>query len=95
MANKQSRYRQLEQFLSLLLALNGAMFILYLVTAGLGIVVLKIILALIVVALGGFCLFILHRTKEMFRSRSLYLTLSYCSLILLTLVSLICNYPAP
>ena len=95
MAEKRSKYRQLEQFLTMLLALTGAMFVLYLVTAGLGIVVLKIILALAVALLGGFCLFILYRTRELLRSRSLWLTLSFCSMILLTVVSLICNYPAP
>lgn len=95
MAERQNGYRQFERFLTILLALTGAMFVLFLFTSGLGLVVLKCILALIVAALAGIGLFLLYRTKELLRSRSLYLTLSYSALILLTIVSLICNYPAP
>ena len=95
MAERQNGYRQFERFLTILLALTGAMFVLYLVTAGLGILVLKFILALVVAGLAGLGLFLLYRTKELLRSRSLYLTLSYGALLLLTIVSLICNYPAP
>ena len=95
MAGNQGGYRQFERFLSIFLALSCAMFVLYLVTAGLGILVLKFILALVVAGLAGLGLFLLYRTKELLRSRSLYLTLSYGALLLLTIVSLICNYPAP
>ena len=95
MAERQNGYRQFERFLTILLALTGAMFVLFLFTSGLGLVVLKCILALIVAALAGIGLFLLYRTKELLRSRSLYLTLSSSALILLTIVSLICNYPAP
>ena len=95
MAERQNGYRQFERFLTILLALTGAMFVLFLFTSGLGLVVLKCILALIVAALAGIGLFLLYRTKELLCSRSLYLTLSYSALILLTIVSLICNYPAP
>ena len=95
MAERQNGYRQFERFLTILLALTGAMFVLFLFTSGLGLVVLECILALIVAALAGIGLFLLYRTKELLRSRSLYLTLSYSALILLTIVSLICNYPAP
>ena len=95
MAERQNGYRQFERFLTILLALTGAMFVLFLFTSGVGLVVLKCILALIVAALVGIGLFLLYRTKELLRSRSLYLTLSYGALLLLTIVSLICNYPAP
>ena len=95
MAERQNGYRQFERFLTILLALTGAMFVLFLFTSGLGLVVLKCLLALIVAALAGIGLFLLYRTKELLHSRSLYLTLSYSALILLTIVSLICNYPAP
>ena len=95
MAEKRSNYKQLEHFLSMLLFFSLGMFVLYLVTAGFGIVILKILFAILVVLLSGFCLWLLYKTKELLRNRSLYLTCAFGSMVLLTIVSLICNYPSP
>lgn len=95
MAEKRSRYQQLEHFLTMLLFLDLGMFVLYLITAGFGILVLKILFAILVFLLCALCLWLLHRTKELFRSRSLWLTCGFGSMLLLTVVSLICNFPSP
>ena len=95
MADNRGRYKQLEQFLTMLLLLNLVIFVIYLICAGFGILALKIIAAIAVVLICAFCLWMLHSSKEMFRTRSLWLTCAFASLLLLTIVSLICNYPAP
>ncbi len=94
MANNKN-YGQLEGFLTTLLLADVAAFLLYLLFAGLGILVLKAITATAAILGAGFCLWILYKSKEMFRSRALWLTCAFGSVGLLTIVSLICNYPAP
>ncbi len=95
MANHQKNYAQLERFLTLLLYVTLAVFVCYLLFAGLGVIPVKIITAVIAILGGGFCLFVLYNTKELFRSRSLWLTCAFSSIVLLTIVSLICNFPSP
>lgn len=52
MEHKQGRFRQLESLLTMILYVNIAIFIGYLVTAALGIVVAKIILAVLTILLS-------------------------------------------
>ena len=95
MANNQINYGQLEKFLSTFLLVNLGIFVLYLVFAGFGLLVLKIITATAAILGAGYCLWFLYSAKELLRSRSLWLTCAFSSIALLTIVSLICNYPAP
>lgn len=95
MTEKQGRYKQLEKFLTMLLGIDLILFVLYLVCAGFGILVLKIIAAIAAVVLAAFCIWMLHTSKELLRQRSLWLTCSFGSVFLLVIVSLLCNYPAP
>lgn len=95
MNDNQSSYRFFEQFMTIMLFVGLAFFLLYLFMAGFGLVVLKIIFAIVTILLSGVCLFTLYTSKELLKQRSLWLTAAFCSLILCTLVSLLCNYPAP
>lgn len=95
MANNKTNFGQLERFLTTLLLADVAVFLLYLLFAGLGILVLKVITATAAILGAGFCLWILYKSKELRRPRALWLTCSFCSVFLLTVVSLICNFPAP
>lgn len=95
MNENQSSYRFFEQFMTIMLLVGLAFFLLYLIMAGIGIVVMKIIFAVLVILLSGACLFTLYTSKELLKPRSLWLTAAFCSMIICTLVSLICNYPAP
>jgi hypothetical protein len=63
--------------------------------AGIGAVAWKIIFAVLIFLLSGVCLFTLYTSQELLKTRSLWLTAAFCSLVLCTLVSLLCNYPAP
>ena len=95
MNENQSSYRFFEQFLTITLFVSLAIFLLYLIMAGVGVLVMKIILAILDILLCAVCLFVLYSSKELLKPRSLWLTAAFCSIILCTLVSLICNYPCP
>ena len=72
-----------------------ALFVAYLITAALGAVVVKIILAVLAILICVFCEWMLFSAKEMFRARGLWLTCAFFSIMLCIAVSLICNFPAP
>ncbi len=93
MANRKNRYQQLERYLTYALILDGILFVLYLLFAGLGIVWLKAIIAILALLLSGLCLYLLYATNELLRQRSLWMSLSAASIILCTLFSLLLNYP--
>ena len=95
MANNRIDFDRLEKFLSTLLLVNLGIFVLYLVFAGFGLLALKIITATASILGAGYCLCFLFSAGELLRSRSLWLTCGFGSIVLLTIVSLICNYPAP
>ena len=95
MNNKQHSFRNLESFLSMILYVDLALFIAYLITAAAGFVVLKIIFAVVAMLIAAFCEWILYCAKELLKPRGLWLTCAFFSIILCTAVSLICNFPAP
>ena len=95
MDKKRSRFRQLESLLTLILYGILALFIGFLVTAGMGYVIAKVILAILTISGTLFCLWMLLRSQELFRSRAAWLSCAFISVMLLTIVSLICNFPAP
>ena len=95
MNDNQSSYHFFEQFLTIMLFIGLAFFVLYLIMAGVGVIVLKVIFAILTILLSGVCLFTLYSSKELLKPRSLWLTAAFCSFIVCTLVSLICSYPAP
>ena len=95
MNENQSNYRFFEQLMTVMLFVGLAFFLLYLIMAGVGVLVMKIVFAILAMVLSGICLFMLYTSKELLKQRSLWLTAAFCSIILCTLVSLLCNYPAP
>ena len=95
MDNKQHHFRRFESFLTMILYGALALFVAYLVTAALGLVTAKIILSVLAMLIAAFCLWMLYCAKELFRPRGLWLTCAFFSIILCTVVSLICNFPAP
>jgi hypothetical protein len=90
-----SSYRFFEQFMTITLFVTLAFFLLYLIMAGCGIVAMKVVFAILALLLSGVSLFLLYTSKELLKPRSLWLTTAYASVIICTLVSLICRYPAP
>lgn len=93
MAKQNNRYRIMERYLTYALITSAALFLLYLIFAAIGIVWLKIIVALCAFGISGFCLYCLYINKELLRHRSLWMTSAAASIILCTLISIILNYP--
>ena len=89
------RYKQIDQLLTRVIIADTAVFVLYLIFAALGLVALKIIIAIIALLVSGLCLAWLSMLGEFKKARSRWLVLGFGAIILCTLVSLILNYPSP
>ena len=95
MEQKNTRYKDLELFLTILVVAMLAMFIFYLVMAAGGKTVLQIIAAVMVGSIAAFGLWLLVKSKELLRQRSIWITLSFLCCTLVTIVSLLAGYPGP
>lgn len=92
---RRNRYREMEyQFTRVLLA-DAGVFVLYLLFAGLGVGFLKWLLAIVAIVGSGLFGGMLYLNGEWRKRRSQWMFLGFCAIALCTLVSLICNYPAP
>lgn len=95
MARRVNRYRILEKNMTFALLGDLALFILYLLFSSLGIIWLKVILAIFSGLLSLAILGYLYLSQELLRRRSLWMTTGGAAILLCLLVSLILNYPAP
>ena len=95
MAESRSRYRAFERFLTIILFIALGMFVLYLLSAAFGWPVMKITGAVMGILLSGYGLWNLVSSKELLKARSLWLSCAFGSIILLIIVSLLCNFPRP
>ena len=97
MANKQFRfkYKQIEPILTYVLIGVGVIFLLYLIFAAIDLVAGKVICAFLSILISGLVLAYLYMSKELLRRRSIWMTLGAGSVVILTLMSLILNFPAP
>lgn len=95
MAKKQNRYKDLETKLTAALIVDAVIFILYLLFAGLGIIWLKVVTAILTILISGLCLVLLYFSGELLRQRSLWMTVGFGAVVICLLFSLILNYPSP
>ena len=95
MAKNQNKYKLFERFLTVALCTDAIAFILYMIFAGLGIVWLKVILTLVCFALSGYILWLLYKTQELFRQRSLWITAGAAAIAFCLFMSLLLNFPSP
>lgn len=94
MANRR-RYKELDQLFTRILLADVAVFALYLLFAGLGIVALKVITAIIAIIGSGLCLAFLYMSGEITKRRSRWLVYGFAAIVVCLLVSLILKYPSP
>ena len=94
MANP-NRYKEMERYMTYALCADAAAFVLYLIFAGLGIVWLKVILAISCLGVSGYLLWLLYASKELLRQRSLWITTGAAAIVVCLLFSLILNFPSP
>ena len=95
MAKQQNRYKLFERFLTVALCIDTIAFIFYMIYAGLGITWLKVILSLMCFALSGYILWLLYNSRELLRSRSLWITTGAAAIAFCLFMSLILNFPSP
>ncbi len=96
-ARKQFRfkYKQVEPILTYVLIGAGAIFLLYLIFAAIGLVAAKAVTAVLGILISGLVLAYLYFSKELLRKRSIWMTLGAGSVVILILLSLVLNFPAP
>lgn len=92
---KRSRYREMESLMTKIILGEALVFVLYLVCAGLGWTVLKVISAIIAILGSLLCLGWLIITGEFPRRRSLWMVTGFIGIVLCVLVSLLLGYPGP
>lgn len=89
------RYKDIERFLTQVLLAEAAVFVLYLIFAGIGVVAMKVITSILIIAASVACLALLYMTGEMKKARSRWLVLGFGAILVCLLVSLLLNYPSP
>lgn len=92
---KRNRYREMENLMTKIILGDALVFILYLVCAGLGWTVLKVITAIIAIFGSLLCTGWLYITGEFKRRRSLWMITGFICILICIVVSLILGYPAP
>ena len=92
---KRMRYKTIEKYLTYTFLADTAVFALFLLFSGLGVVALKVITALLVIVASGLSLAYLYMIGETKKRRSRWLVLGFACLLLCLFVSLILKYPAP
>ena len=85
----------MERYLTYALLADAALFVLYLLIAGLGIAWFKVTLAILDIAISGMVLDYLYMTGELTKLRSRWLVAGFGAIALVILVSLLLNYPSP
>ena len=89
------RYKDIERFLTQILIADTAVFVLYLIFAGIGVVAIKVIASILIILASVACLALLYMTGEMRKARSRWLVLGFAAILLCLVVSLVLNYPSP
>lgn len=92
---KRNRYREMESMMMKILIADAVVFCLYMIFAGRGFAVLKVITAVVSCLISLLSLGWLFLTKEFFRRRSLWMVTACVSLLLCLVISLILKYPCP
>ena len=92
---KRNRYRELESLMTKVILADLLVFILYLVSAGKGWTVFKVITAIITIFGSLLCLGWLYMTGEFPRRRSLWMITAFACIALCALFSLLLNFPCP
>lgn len=85
----------MESLMTKIILGEALVFVLYLVCAGLGLTVLKVISAIVAILGSLLCLGWLIITGEFSRRRSLWMVTGFIAIVLCVLVSLLLGYPGP
>ena len=92
---KRNRYREMESVMTKIILADTLVFILYLVCAGFGWSVLKVVTAIIAIFGSLLCVGWLYLTGEFTRRRSLWMVSAFIAIVICVAVSLLLGYPGP
>ena len=91
----RNRYREMENMMTKIILAEVLVFVLYLICAGLGWTVLKVITAIIAIFGSLLCVGWLYLTGEIGRRRSLWMVTAFVCIAICVLVSMLLSYPCP
>ena len=92
---KRNRYREMESLMTKVILGDLLVFILFLISAGNGWTVFKVITAIISIFGSLLCLGWLYMTGEFPKRRSLWMITAFVCIALCVLFSLLLNVPGP
>ena len=92
---KRMRYKTIEKYLTYTRLADTAVFALFLLFSGLGVIAMKVITAILIIGASGLSLAYLYMIGETKKRRSRWLVLGFACILLCLFVSLIMKYPAP
>lgn len=95
MARKNNRYNQMQRYMLYTLLGDTALFILFLICAGTGVVWAKAITAILAILVSALCLTYLFLTKELLRKRSHWMSVAAGAILICVLFSLLLRFPSP
>ena len=93
MAKRNNRYRQFDFLMTRVVIGDAFLFLLYLLAAATGIGWLKGLCAFVTIVGSALGVAYLYLTQEWLKRRSLWITMSFAAIFLLTIVSLLCKVP--
>ncbi len=92
---KRNRYREMESLMTKVILADLLVFVLFLVCAGNGWMIFKVITAIISIFGSLLCLGWLYMTGEIPKRRSLWMVTAFACIALCVLFSLLLNFPTP
>lgn len=92
---KRNRYREMEGLMTKVILADLVVFVLFLLSAGKGWLVFKVITAIISIFGSLLCLGWLYMTGEFTRRRSLWMVTFFICVALCVLASLLLSFPCP
>ena len=90
---KRNRYKEMEKLMTVVLIADGVLFLLYLISAGAGVMWMKWVCGILSILISGAGLAFLYMTKELLKQRSLWLSSGFFAIAVTVLASLILAFP--
>lgn len=91
----RKRKQEAERTFTTAIFVDAAVFLIYLIAAGNGIIWLKVISAILTMSISILSLYLLYLRQEFMRPDRLWMTVAAASIFICTLFSLILNFPCP
>ena len=95
MADSRNRYHIMERYMTAVLIFQWIIFFIYMIAAGNGTIWLKVISAIIAILSSGLTIAYLYLTQEIRHNRSRWMVMAAGAVLILTLLSLVLNFPCP